>query len=706
MKSRTIFSSLVLVALGWTVPSHAAPQPNRYTVPEKKLPSPEVKWRVVGLRQKATDPCPQVPGWQGGDWLQQTLRKPQDPYRYSYRQSHQPGQPERDRRRAVAAMPLLGQLGLDRFCAYTANAGSPPSPFPKSLQGLSSVANSQMALAPTGEPDPDSAKILGQHFLDQTSRMPDAAETVLVASHRPPVRLVFLDTQPSGEGVPHTSGPSKHGYTLVHLARQLACPDVVGSDPCPIELATRLALPYNAFDPDVPPAETLASSAGGNLGLVDELATAIVQEVLDWWPDSGRKHLILNLSVGWNGELLDELGTRKVSQLRADTRLVYNALQLARRSGALVIAAAGNRRGGGESKWPLLPAAWELRRPSCWPLTLGPKPVYAVGGVDWQGLPLPNYRFGGLPRRVAFGDHAVARTESPDDPTAMYTGSSVSTAVVSAIAAVVWQLRPELGAADVMRLLGRSGDVLPGRADYYAWKDLWPFSKLIRAPHMRRLTLCQAVVRARKQGGERPVPNCQRPKKEAADLSALLSSVPSTLPALTAAALPSLCSPASDPTPRLFAVPAHGVPDPCPLYLWPDMVSQRWVAPQPDEAPCPGCSFVPPHSVTGALALEEVPDQPPGYVLMIEIDPKWQPPAARIESAALDVDRYSKGRFIERKTYDIPVADLEQAGFAGGSHRLHLKEVDSLTGCTVTLNFKVTVAGATYSVQSPVYVDP
>ncbi len=351
--------------------------------------------------------------------------------------------------------------------------------------------------------------------------------------------------------MPHTSGPTtKHGYTLVHLADQLACPQ---DAPCPVELATALALPHQRFHPDQPPTESIFSSKGGNLGLVDELASAIVREVWKWSPDAKRKHLILNLSLGWDGELLNELDHHKVAHLEADSQLVYKALQLARQSGALVIAAAGNRRGGGESKWPLLPAAWELRRPSLLRFLGVSKPVYAVGGVDWQGLPLPNYRQGGLPRRVAFGDHAVAATSGTDDPTAMYTGSSVSTAVVSAIAAVVWQLRPELSAADVMRLLGRSGDVLPSRADSYAWKDLWPLSKMMGAPNVRRLTLCQAVVQARVEGGLGDIPSCQRPKKAAADLSILVTALPSTVaraPGRHSAA--QCCRSASDPTPRLL----------------------------------------------------------------------------------------------------------------------------------------------------------
>jgi hypothetical protein len=720
MRPRVIFCSLILVLVspGWTASGHAASQPKPDAVivsqksesPPARLESAEVKWRVLAVRRQGTDHCPAVDGWASDDWLLQSLRDPKPVAKDYGPRSNEPSRPKLDLRQVVAAAPLLHQLGLDRVCAY--QAVDPAKPFPALLPaGLMSAGKAHMALVTAGDLDPESATILARHFLDQTDGMPPPSifnpESHPVGPPRPPVRLVFLDTQPDGEGVPHTSSPTtKHGYTLVHLAAQLVCPQDV---PCPVELATALALPHQMFHPDQPPSESIFSSLGGNLGLVDELASAIVREVWKWSPDAKRKHLILNLSLGWDGELLNELDHHKVAHLEADSQLVYKALQLARQSGALVIAAAGNRRGGGESKWPLLPAAWELRRPSLLRFLDGSKPVYAVGGVDWQGLPLPNYRQGGLPRRVAFGDHAVAATSGTDDPTAMYTGSSVSTAVVSAIAAVVWQLRPELSAAEVMRLLGRSGDVLPTRADSYAWKDLWPLSKMMGAPNVRRLTLCQAVVQARVEGGLGNIPSCRRPKKAAADLSTLITALPSTSLTLQATTLPTYCRSASDPTPLLFADPAHGLADPCPLYRWPDIVSQRWVAPQPDDPPCPGCSFIPPHAMVGALAFDKIPPLPAGYVLAVGIDPKWRLPNYNIDSASLDVDRYSgAGKFIERRTYAIPQDVLRQL-VAATTNRLLLPEVGnrrSLVGCTVTLNFKVTVDGKPYSVQSPVYVDP
>ena len=714
MRSRVIFCSLFLAGLGSIPSGYAAssPSPGASTVPQARPESPEVKWRVLGTRRKSTDACPEVEGWQASDWLQETLSNPPD----AGLRGHRSERLARDLGQVISATPRLHQLGLDRICAYTAIG--PAKPFPTPLPaGLESAENAQMALVPASEDDPDlaSAPILARHFLDQTYGMPPS-NPIPAAVQPPRVRLVFLDTQQDGEGVPqHVSGSSKHGYTLVHLAEALVCPQ--GEGACRVELAARLALPHTSFSPDVPPTESNFASQGGNMGLVEELAAAILREVVQWLPDAKRKHLILNLSLGWDGELLHDLDKHNVSQLRRDARLVYQALQFARESGALVIAAAGNRRGGGESRWPLLPAAWEMRRPSLFRYPFGPTAVYAVGGVDWQGLPLANHRIGGMPRRVAFGDHAMATTQADEDPTAIFTGSSVSTAVVSSIAAAVWELRPELPAAEVMRILNRSGDDLPSRADYYPWKEIWPLSMMFSAPHLKRLTLCQAVVRARQEMGMGEIPSCQHPKQAAADLSVLVIAHASTPYPFAAATLPPQCKSASNPAPRLFAGNPLDVPDPCPLYRWTDMVSQRWVSPQPDEPPCPGCSFVPPsHPVLdeppgGGGAPQ--PSAPSGYVLVVDIDPnEWKPPglttSSIINSASLDVDHYSgDGTFSNRTTYSI-APDL-LLDVAAHTQRLLLSDVGlngSLVGCTATLNLEVTVDGNTFSVQNPVYVDP
>jgi hypothetical protein len=149
------------------------------------------------------------------------------------------------------------------------------------------------------------------------------------------------------------------------------------------------------------------------------------------------------------------------------------------------------------------------------------------------------------------------------------------------------------------------------------------------------------------------------------------------------------------------------------LYLLPDMVSQHWVAPQPDDPPCPNCTFVPPPNAKVAALDGDIPVTPTGYVLLIEIGQKWleglEDSNYQIDSAAIDVDRYSDaGEFVGRTTYAIPPDALATA-LTPGPHQLLLSEVgngQSLKGCTATLNFKVRIGGIAYSVPNPIYIDP
>lgn len=97
------------------------------------------------------------------------------------------------------------------------------------------------------------------------------------------------------------------------------------------------------------PFQPLPAAVGGYVGSISELAEAIMEEVLHWQKKGDRRHLILNLSLGWDGELalLDgrapDLRTSKVEDLEPSVQAVYKALQFARKEGVLVIAAAGMR---------------------------------------------------------------------------------------------------------------------------------------------------------------------------------------------------------------------------------------------------------------------------------------------------------------------------------------------------------------------------
>jgi hypothetical protein len=344
--------------------------------------------------------------------------------------------------------------------------------------------------------------------------------------------------------------------------------------------------------------------------------------------------------------------------------------------------------------------------------------VYAVGGIDWQGLPLPNFRYGGMPWRTAYGDHAVARTGSPQaggsaagNPTMIYTGTSVSAAVTSSIAAVVWRLRPGLRPAQVMELIGHSGEVLAGKADFYAWN--WkPLSSLIGAPRLKRVSLCRTVLRLC-GSDERRCPalaaiDCELCEHPAADFSSLQPQNSTTITFQELGSSPRCATGAQVYTP-LTDTPSDG--DLCPSESYSDLSIPSVVNTQPGDNPCPSCTVVPdpPHLAT-SLAPSNSPPAPQPYDLALEIDPQWQTKAdnanEKIGSAVLVIDCPAGSPHKVRM-------DIGKLPVAGHPVRLRLGTISarpSLAGCTASVDFRIVpsppATGQDRSVQSPVYVDP
>ncbi len=669
-------------------------------------------WRQVAVRKQTTSACPQVNGWK----VESVPSRDGSLCAFDFAQHGFSGNDP-------AGGELLRHLGLDRICLYTAQGNTIPT-FRTNGQlpaGLVAAAPDRMALSPAAEPEDslgnlalESWKILSAHFSEQAGRMPSAGRTpstdeLLRGSGPARTRLVFLDTHPTGEGLPSAfgvaeAGRSFHGYTMAHLANQLVC----GGDAegCAVEIATRLAMPYRRFDPFHPPSgDSAPDSRGGRIGLVGDLAGAIVCEVFSFRRDTRPerpKHLVLNLSLGWDGELFGDLEARYSSDLELSVWWVYQALEYARRSGVLVIAAAGNERGGPERPTsPLFPAVWELRRPrrsGLLPLPWKSSLVYAVGGVDWQGLPIANSRTGGKPRRSAYADHAVAGTEAGGtaSPTWIYTGSSVATAVTSSIAAAIWYLRPELWPHQVMKLLDRSSESLTTRADFYSsWID-W-----FRPPRLCRLSLCRAIAHATAREADRLVcPEWRRepPRLSPPDEAVLLDFVHvTTIPAPPCAS-----------EGRLLSESPGRSSDPCPADRFGDIASQRWVFPQPENNPCMGCSLTP----GGTKFRGGV--RGPLYTLQMELNPKWieendalpEEDRFQIAAAELEIQCYDTAREAAPRKYGLPDSDLRDfAGDGGARFNFEWAEREPLWGCTARLNFKlVNENGEEASVINPVII--
>ena len=638
-----------------------------------------IPWRWIGALRKGSTTCPKIRQWEKPKPLL-PMKGDKAPGWYS----------------ALTATDraLISDLGLDRLCVYTTKV----RPIPRFVipRGSALTEASPDRMAVSGSAGPAEAqtpatvdRILADEFLRQTGHVD------LPFTGQPNIRLTFLDSEPDGplSFTPHQG--VQHGYTLGHLAHEIVCSGSV----CAATIQNIRALAYG--DPTQDP---LPPDQAGYVGALSELGPKILQAIGEWKRAHDTKHLVLNLSIGWDGEIplaegTTDLKARRTSELDISARSIYGALQVAACNNVLVIAAAGNRRGGSlhDSNWPILPAAWELHRPSRHS-RYGPKLVYAVGGVDWQGLPLPNSRTKGLPRRVAYGDHATVDVDGT--PTAVYTGTSVSAAVVSSVASVVWDLRPELRPAQVMWLIDHSGTPTPQRvrADFYAGR---------KAPRIQDISLCAAVKKAwGRRGGAysaigTAVSRCAPLDWQPPVLSGLFPNAQQLM--LQFQRTSASASPPCDSRTLLHSTGVSVSPPFCPTDQLSSVVSQRWVFPQPGDNPCANCVLFPtgpPATLAAAGSTSTSPDTEL-YDLAIEIDPSF--PVAQLESTAmLEIDRFEKGRFVRRDTYPIHVDPTQGTLTVSG-----LGDGHSLKGCRAQLNWVVSlVNGTMMSVQSPVVVDP
>jgi hypothetical protein len=442
---------------------------------------------------------------------------------------------------------------LSRFCVYEAESSwrKSAAPFASPRRhGLVRLDRdcAAMSVAAPGDLTPADLEALSAQFFAQAGR-PLGMEI----NNQQGVRLAFLDTEPTRVGVPAQPGNAKHGYTLAHIAQRLVC-SPEQPERCAARITTRLALPILNFDAASESGTNIDGSHGGGIGTQMDLADAIYGEVNDWLAalrrEDAPRHLVLNLSLGWDPALFGGAKESSIADLQAGTQAVFRALQYAKSLDVLVLAAAGNQRDCcPQTTGPLLPAGWERGTPvddahrdaADTPL------VYAVGGVDGKGLALSNARPGGMPERAAIGENGVVTAWSAEDKqfssTWLYTGSSVATAVVSSTAALVWDSFPRLDSAGVMKTLDDSGAPLSINASFSA---NGPSSTTVQA---RKIAVCTALRHACALNTSLPCPltgDCGGPQIAAPQM-------------------------------------VHVAPPPLSMACYP------WVVPQPEDPLCPAC---------------------------------------------------------------------------------------------------------------------
>lgn len=327
------------------------------------------------------------------------------------------------------------------------------------------------------------------------------------------IRIAVVDATPKGLNSPDTSN---HGFVVSRIIASLACADPNAQE-CQDRVKAYLALPLKAIDLKTHGA-TLDLTNGGYYGTPSQLLEAITGATNDW--KSTDQRLIINLSLGWDPIKLDP-GDPNVERIQT-------SLEAAVCRGALVIASAGNPTG---SDNPVRPAAFEaFTEPTderCSKLGV-PRPVdakgksgvprpegtqgqdhrsyapllHAVGMVDAQDRKFLFARRWGQPRLAAFGlDVIVPGPENSFTPP--MTGTSMSAAVVSGVAAAVWLVHPDWSAPMVMSRLYDAG--LPLQPPEMVGKPpemvrrtetefcLGQANGPCREWNVRRIALCQAL---------------------------------------------------------------------------------------------------------------------------------------------------------------------------------------------------------------------
>jgi hypothetical protein len=292
----------------------------------------------------------------------------------------------------------------------------------------------------------------------------------------------------------------------------------------------------------------------------------------------------------------------------------------------------------------------------------------------------------------------------------------VSTAVVSAAAAMVWHLRPDLRADQVMKLIDHAErNPLRARADFYPWRHILP------PPRVQRVSLCAAVKRACGPGaGPCPrlaeLPKCPDWRSKSPVLKPLFpNDAPEPLTTYRPANPPPSFIPPCERSTRLLSEGGDVPSAPCPTDQFSSVTSQPWVLPQPGDDPCPGCMLFPPPThralltsssptMTGLSAGTDTPS----YTLKFEIAaPRFNAGGielshTNLESATLDIDCFGADGTFNRMTYPLEFNStpgmLQTMGGFGGGRLLH--------DCRAQINFVVRNGTELMSVQNPVIIDP
>jgi hypothetical protein len=418
------------------------------------------------------------------------------PANWMWRAMFEDGSPE------VAALTSPVPQELQRFCIFEWVGAQPPKSLEEYFPMIAAIndhpnlddstigvdcmgMSEQSALT-----DPDVTKALSESFLLNVDAV-DASDLAATLPYQNPVRVEVVDSV-SQKAVDNGIAPhNAHGLFMSALIGNLACPN--GGSVCLDSIRHLLAMPRKDYQfPDWEKGESYGSKV--------DIAVQVYAAVQQWREDklahapNATDRLVLNVSLGYQrvNPGVDDFNRGPQASLKT-------ALDFAACHGALVFAASGNIRDENcpqNDIGPLAPGSFEgtvsapteeechaLGFDADWavdfPVFGDKRPlVYAIGGVDPYDQPLPNSRTDSQPPLVALGTNAVG-----NDFSMAVTGTSISTAVTTATAQLLWMHDSRLTPDEVYMAMYKS-----------AW-DLGTVSDFGFSPgaNTRRLSMCAAL---------------------------------------------------------------------------------------------------------------------------------------------------------------------------------------------------------------------
>lgn len=474
------------------------------------------------------------------------------------------------------------------FCTYEWQSERPPLSRPTDTEP-------ECWVAPTGSFDPLVAELV-------TLRPPaEQYGTVVVPSEAKatPVMIAVVDTAPSRADVATCTTPlpqpvgfeggAEHGRAMASIVSDIAC-EAGTPFPCPRAVQTYLGLPRERDEKS--PNKHVFDATGGYYGLQTDLAQGILDALAGfdcWKSKSGNKEakLIINLSVGWE----PACGALASAPVR-------NAIEKATLKGALVLAASGNHRPGSCVEGLTAPGVWgTVSVGANLPL------LHAITPVDDQLADLASARPDSDTRIATRGFMIVTTDETTGQEVYLgpYSGSSVSTAIASGIAALVWSYHPNLEPQEVMDVLWESGT--PRMSADPPTKVVADSFHGQQAPEQHVISACGALQHAAgcTVGNPCSWSGCAEPSGDAGlDLHlAWANTTPIPNPNLITntpgpRALVSCASCSGSSQVKVFGSPTiPALPNP-------------WVLPQPDDPPCPACELEidPPNQQPSTMTLK------------------------------------------------------------------------------------------------------